>query len=496
MDFLDPKYRKRHQIRLIIGYFLVSVAIILGTTILVYSAYGYGINTKTGDIVQNGLLFVDSIPGGAEVYLNGQDLKTTTAARLLEPAGDYTLSLSKAGYHDWKHSFTLNEHSVGRYTYPILFPDKPVISSLKTYSSMPPLVTQSPDRRWLLVQLPSGRGASFDVYDTTDLSKAPTTLDIPAALLSDDSGQLSVVQWSTDNDHLIVKHDLGNGNEYLVISRSKPSESFNINQLFKLSPSDVAMVNSKADQLYIYDQRARTIRPGNVSDGTEGNPIIKNVLAFEPYASNQIAYITDANQPRGQVQARVWDGVKSYPVYTFNAGSTYLLDVQKYSGTYYFVAGSNTSERVNIYKDPLSDIKNPAIAKAIPVFALRLNNVQKLSFSENFRMVSVEAGQQLAVYDLETSTPYRYQLSMPLAAPLHWLDGFHLIGSSNGNILIMDYDSTNQQQALAATADPNGAYFSRDSKHLIDLRSTSDGVELVNIDMRAGSDLPKQLQNQ
>jgi hypothetical protein len=67
MDFLDPRRFRKQKIRLMVGYILIAVAIGLGTVILVYGAYGYGINTKTGDIVQNGLLFVDSKPGGADI---------------------------------------------------------------------------------------------------------------------------------------------------------------------------------------------------------------------------------------------------------------------------------------------------------------------------------------------------------------------------------------------------------------------------------------------
>src|SRR5260221_190217 len=101
MDFLDPKKRRAYHIRLIVGYILVAIVIGLGTIIIVYGANGYGINTKTGQIVQNGLLFVDSKPGGAEIYLNNADQHTTSSARLVLPAGNYTLTLKKPGYRDW-----------------------------------------------------------------------------------------------------------------------------------------------------------------------------------------------------------------------------------------------------------------------------------------------------------------------------------------------------------------------------------------------------------
>jgi hypothetical protein len=123
MDFLDPKKRRAYHIRLIVGYVLVAIVIGLATVILVYGANGYGINTKTGQIVQNGLLFADSKPGGARIYLNDVDQNAATAARLVLPAGNYKLTLKKSGYRDWSRHFTLSEQSVARYVYPFLFPE-------------------------------------------------------------------------------------------------------------------------------------------------------------------------------------------------------------------------------------------------------------------------------------------------------------------------------------------------------------------------------------
>jgi hypothetical protein len=182
MDFLDPRRRRAHKYRLIIGYFLVAIVIALGTVILVYGAYGYGINTKTGQIIENGLLFVDSKPGGADIYLNGKAQPSKTAARLVLSARNYNLEIKKDGYHPWQRSFVLDEHSVARYVYPFLWPLKPATIPLKTYPSQPQLVTETPDRHFLLVQLPDSDGLAFDQYDTGNLAKAPLRSHCPAAL--------------------------------------------------------------------------------------------------------------------------------------------------------------------------------------------------------------------------------------------------------------------------------------------------------------------------
>jgi hypothetical protein len=494
MDFLDPR-RKRYQLlQLFTGYILVAIAIGLGTVILVYAAYGYSVNTKNGEIVENGLLFVDSQPGGAKIYLNGKSINANTASRLVLPANDYSLKLTRDGYRDWQRKFTLNEHSVARYVYPFLFPKQAVASPLKTYASAPGLFTESPDRRWLLLQLTNAdqKTISFEQYDTGDLKKAPTLLNLPAATLSTVAGTLTEVEWSTDNKHLLLQHTYPGGNEFIVFNRDAPETTFNVNKLFSVSPTDVALRNKKIDQLYLYDQTAATLRLGDSGRGTLGTPIIKNVLAFKPYGNDIISYVTSQNVPAAQAQARIWSKGKTYPLFTFKPGSKYILDVAGYQGSTYFIAGSNASGKINIYKDPLSNLQNPSIAKAIPVLALQASGAEKGKFSTNTRFISVEGVQNFAVYDLETQTRYEYSLQSPLAGPLHWMDGHRLIGASGGSVLVMDYDSTNQQ-ALTPSVSPMGGYFDRDYKQMFTLAPVvgSGSVVLDKVDLRAGADLPK-----
>ncbi len=144
MDFLDPKKKRAYHIRLIVGYILVAIVIGLGTVIIVYGANGYGINTKTGQIVQNGLLFVDSKPSGAAIFLNNNDQHVSTSSRLILPSGNYSISLKKAGYLDWSRKFNLSEQSIARLVYPFMFPVKPVTATSKLTPLPPDLLASRP----------------------------------------------------------------------------------------------------------------------------------------------------------------------------------------------------------------------------------------------------------------------------------------------------------------------------------------------------------------
>ncbi len=501
MDFLDPRKRRWERVRLMIGYGLMAVAIGLGTLILVYAAYGYGINTKTGDIVQNGLLFVDSKPSGADIYLNNKSINSTTSARLVLQAGNYDLKLAKSGYRDWQRVVALDEHAIVNYVYPFLFPKKPVTADIKTYASQPALITASPDRHWLLVQTVDTnlKTVTFDEYDTGTLAKAGAaqpivTVSIPAAVIPGygPDSTLKEVEWSTDNNRLLLEHTGASGVEFIVFDRSDPAGSFNVNQTCGANPTQVALRDKKVNQLYVYNQSSESLQLCDTDKPELAPPIINHVLAFKPYGSDTVMYVTASGQPAGKVSAHIWQAGKNYSLSNFAAGSKYLIDTAQFQGHSYFVAGSDASDRVNIYKDPVDKIRDPSIGKAIPLLALHDMGATDAKFSTNTRFISLQSGQNFAVYDLETKDIFNYSVKIPLTGSLHWMDGHRLMGASGGSMFVMDYDSTNQQ-ILAASTLPEAGFFNRDYTQLVVTAPAAGGasVTLQRVDMRAGADLPK-----
>lgn len=481
-----------------IGYVLMAIAIGLGTVILVYGANGYGIDTKTGQITENGLLFADSKPGGANIYLNGVDQKRTTSARMILTAGEYELSLSKPGYREWRRSFTLDEHSIKRYVYPYLFPEtlKPIV--LKSYTVAPKLVSVTPDRRFLVVHNSNNTsGLSFDMYDTGDIERPAGTVNLPASLLSrydSTASKLVEVEWSTDNTHLLLQHIYTGGSEFIILDRTNPTDSVNINKRLNHNPTQVALRDKRASELYVYDETARTLRVANVNQKRLEAVLIRDVHAFKPYGRDLISYVTSAGADPGTVNSRIWDNDKSYPLNTVTAGSRYLLDIARFQDHWYYVALSDTDKRVSIYKDPLEQVKDLRVKSPNPMISFDITGVGKAAFSANTRFLNLQSSQKFGVYDFEAKEKYEYDISLPLSEPMAWMDGHRLIGASGGNTVVVDYDSTNQQ-TLTPTSLARGGYFSRDYNQFYSLApgAGTAGLNLIRVDMRAGEDLPERL---
>jgi hypothetical protein len=127
----------------------------------------------------------------------------------------------------------------------------------------------------------------------------------------------------------------------------------------------------------------------------------------------------------------------------------------------------------------------------LPTLALHDPGATRLKFSDNARFIGLENGQNFAVYDLETQTAYQYTLANALSSYMVWMDGHRLMGQSDGNVLVMDYDGTNKQ-VISPTLLPQAGYFDRDYNNLLCVAQAGDGsIVLQDVDMRAGTDLPK-----
>ena len=166
MDYLDPNKKKAHRTRLFIGYALMAVAIAFATVILVYMGSGYYVDRQTGDLIQNGQIYVNSDPGGAQIYLNDKQQKAKTDNKLVVPSGSYKVGMKKDGYRDWEQTLQLEGGKVQRLDYARLIPTtlKSVIT--QTFASNPTHISQSPDRKYLSLVFAEKPNAVY-FYDLT-----------------------------------------------------------------------------------------------------------------------------------------------------------------------------------------------------------------------------------------------------------------------------------------------------------------------------------------
>lgn len=476
MDFLDPRKHRAHMIRLIIGYVLIGVAVLIATVILLYQAYGFGLD-KNGEVVQNGLVFVSSQPNGAEIYINNKLYKNTTNSRLQLPEGDYSIDVKRTGYRPWHRNISVTGNSVSRYDYPLLIPTSLAPAPLKSYAGLPAFASQSPDRRWLLVSQP-GSVLNFDAYDLADPTKIGDNLKTVALPASVVTGSVAgehawkLLEWSTNNRHVVLEHTYSGGREYVLVDREEPARSVNLTKTLGLEAGQIlSLRDKKFDKYYVFDPAAKTVSSLTLNEPAPV-PVLEGVLAFKSYGADILLYATEAGvSAPGKVMTMLRDDDVTYKIQEIGAAGPFLLDLARYDGDWLVAVGASGDNKAYVFKNPQSFRKTGKVARLIPAQVLHVAAPNYLAFSSNTRFVMIENGNSFAVYDAETDEGYAYTAALPLdAGQTHatWMDGHRITYASGGKTVLFDYDHTNAQ-TLAAAAPGFLPFFDRDYEYVYNL---------------------------
>jgi hypothetical protein len=479
MDYLDPKKQFRHRIILSVGYVLVAIAIVLAARLLFLVSKGFGID-KNGAIIQSDLMFFSSQPNPAQIYINNKLESSTTNTRLELPAGIYSIRLHRNGYQDWRRTVELQGGDVEHFDYPLLFPTQLTSKKLApAYTAAPGLVTQSPDRRWLLVEA-SNSMTNFDVYDLKNPTKAPVDIALPANVLTKTtaSENWQLEEWADDNQHLVLQHNYDGKTEFILVDRTNPAQSLNLNTTLSATPSKLTLNNKKYDHYYLYDAASGVLQTASLQTPS-ASPVLQHVLAYQSYGTDTLLYATDSGAPAGTVFIKLAIGDQTYPVRTFPVGTTYLLNLTKYSGSLYVAVGASSENKVYIYADPVGQLAALPDHALVPAQVLHVTAPNYLSFSTNAQFIVVENGTQFGVYDIENIKGYNYTAAAPLDAPqahAAWMDGDRLTYVSGGKLVVFDYDDTNQHILMSANSDYLPA-FAPDYKDVYTLPPSSAGSQ-------------------
>lgn len=478
MDYLDSKKDRRQRALLLTGYVLVALAIVMTTLVLLQLAYGYTLDKK-GAVIQKGLTFFSSHPSPANIYVNGQLQSVRTNTRLYIPAGIYDVKLSRTGYFDWQRKIELDGGSVQHYDYPFLIPKTLTTKAVQSYSETPRLATQSPDHRWLLIQS-SANLREFSLVDLKNPGKidentVPLTLpdNIITKAVNTENWQFG--EWADDNVHVLLQHTFDGKTENILLDRSDIAQSLNVNTNLAVNPSKLTLQDKKFDQYYLYgaDGALQTASVNNPSPTVR----LQHVINYKTYGSNIVLFVTDNGAQPGKVLVKLAVGNKTYTLRSLAAGSSYVLDLAKYSGAFYVAAGSAADNRVYIYKDPAGQLDAQPTLSPQTINVLRVDQVNYLSFSANAQFIVAENGQKFALYDIENNLSYSYESSLPLDAPqphASWMDGDRLTYVNAGKLAIVDYDRLNPHSLVNASSGYLPA-FAPDYKYVYVLAPNANG---------------------
>lgn len=480
MEFLDSDSKRKRTLKLFLGYFLIAICIGLATLLLVYLAQGYNYDLDKG-VVRNGLVFIESKPVPANIFIDNE-AKDKTGARLELSEGQHSILLKQAKYRDWSKTFSLEGGSVQYFIYPKLIPIDIPVGVNRVFSSAPVWASQSPDRRWLVLQ----EKAITPLLTLIDLSKPdtePTLLTLSNDQLSvvgSDHGTISPVEWSDDNRHLLLSQKFADGSlSYIIFDRENSDLSLNLSKTLNLNPTvKLSLIDKKYDKYYVFDVD-KTLKKADLKNGLTALPIIVGVETFKSFSDDRILFVTYENASQNLADVYILnDESERFRLKSLvrDPSNRYLLDLAEFKNDWYYVTASVSDKKFQLYRNPMKRAKAGNTEAISPQMSLALNNPQYISFSSNARFIAAQNGDNFVVFDGEQNRVYRFTLgqNIPPGLQAKWADGHRLSVVANKKILLFEFDGENRQELIAGLEE-FGAYFDRDYDYVYSLILQADG---------------------
>lgn len=484
MDYLDPQKKKAHKRRITIGYILFAIVIMFATTVLVFFANGYDIDPDTGEVIQNGLIFVDSKPTNADVYLNGVKQGNQTDARLVVPAGDYDIGVFKPGYRNWTRQLKLEGGSLRRITYPRLIPDTLDTTTALTLRSDPVYSSQSIDNRFFVLSH-ADDPLDLTLIDIDQAVPVPQSLAIPASITTlDNTGAVEIIEWAANNRHFLATYTVGNSVEFILVDSEEPELAVNLTELFGRPNATIQLNDRRIDRFFVYDTGSQSVYTAT-DTSISLVPILTDVIEHTNFGSDWTLYVTPTKSKTDtDVQVRFMRGDKDILIQTMPEEDKYMLELAKLGNAPIMAIGSISQERTIVYNDPENFLNsNPEAIKPVATAVLRTVKLRDISISSDSSVILAVGSDSFAAYEFEADRSYRTthgETKVDGTQDIHWADGQHYIFASNQTQVVSDFDGSNRYE-LVTSSPVFGSYFSADvqTMYTITNRQTNEAGTVI-----------------
>ena len=434
---MDIEKRARRQSRrIIISEILMVLTVIATVSILAFIVSGYWVGSDF-KIERQGLLQIYSIPTGADVEVDGNPSswlqRTNTSTSLA--AGEHTIKLSKDGYDTWSRTVKITEGLLYRLHYPRLFLNNRTEEVVFEYSAN--FATVSPDRNALLL---ANNTTSWQLLNLDTENIKPVDLDLskilPFSSLADGastglfSGVIESADWSTDNDHLLLKIRQDATVNWLIINVKNPSNSINLTKEFNADFNEIKILDQSANNLLATINN--NLHRIDASSKQISAILVPNVYYFDYYnqdivfsAKNQAAdadiqyYIGLIKLGSDEIKTLKTTSTKDRPIIT------------KFYDDEYIGVVDDTSIKLYIKKD--------FTEKSDFILPFRPDNIKIGSAGEAIMMYS---GGHIATLDMEAMEIFDWSTD---TNEFGWLDSSMIYAVKDGSLNVYDFNGLNHR---------------------------------------------------
>lgn len=521
MDYEEKK--KKQFIRVLIAEFGMVISVLVIVVVATLAAMGFFISSE-GGIEQSGLMQIHSLPTGATVQLDGNTLFARTNLSKTMSAGEHYLKLSRENYDTWEKTVKMYSGVLIRLHYPRLFLQNRVAEVVRTLSENTDekaanLEFYQPSQSRNYVLYAEKEASSWKLLDVKGDEAKMTLLDLSGILpgmVEEETevkaarknnadndvqsvtpvyhflGEIKGVTWSNDENRVLVEVAYEGKREWVLVNLKDVASSLNLTKTFGMSFEHIEMIDNSANQLFVLENHQ--LRRINVSERTMSRVLLSNVEKFASSGTNVMYLTTEtaANDGTGKYrEIGVYrnDEKDGTTLVKVSAGAKVQIALARYFDEDYMCYIVDRKPTILYGALPSYDEKGADLSN-LKVLAeeVELSEVPETVVvgSGNDYLVA-RAGTKYMVIGLDMGDLYEYEA--PIKA-LNWLDGSMMYAVKDGEILVWDFDGTNQRNLaqsvqrdeLKTMARP--VMIASNNRWLYYLSSNEKGIQLVREKIR------------
>lgn len=469
--------KRRQPIVRTVVYSFMTLTVVIIVSLLMLVVLGYSFDEKAGRLEQGGLLQFASVPQGATVTLDEIRLGPRTNSKATVSAGNHSVIFDREGYRSWKKSIAIKPAQIGWLNYARLIPQNITTESVREFPSLSGalaspqynymILHESPDKPQFLIANIQG---DIVRYDDIVVPSSVYTAPAPGKMQT-----FTIDSWSYDEQLVILRHNYDdNKEEWILLNRSAPARSLNVNKLFAIEPGKVQFAG-KSSQL-LFAQVADTVRRLNIDNPSAQRTLATRVESFSSYDDKTVVFSglpDEKNQRTVGYATPDSDSPQTIAMYP-NDGQLLQAAVETYFSRYYVSILHGQQLSISAGSSlPTSDNTVPPLK----LFAKLTvpESASRLTMTDNGRFVMVQLPDGYSTYDLELQkydkTTWATQPTAPRA--ISWLDRYMIWSDNGGKLRFYEFDGANQQNIMDV-AEGYSVSLSPNEKYVYAIGKTAD----------------------
>jgi len=472
--------KRRQLVSRVAIYSLMTVAVLLLVTFLVFVMLGYRFNRDTSTIEQGGLVQFASRPIDANVTIGKAKLTDPTPSKITVNPGNYDVSMTRNGYQPWKKNVDVKSGEVLWLNYAQLVPNRIDTKQLTRFDSLAGALSAPNGDRFALVQDASKPVITF--ADITGDTPKLTSVTLPAgALPTDKAAAFTLSKWANDSDRLLVDMTYGTTTERLLVDRRDAEKTVNLSRKYVSNIAEAMFDPRSSDRLIIRDTKGE-LRTVNTADDSLSSVLASSVSYMALYENDAILIVRTEPEGGQSVGYISLGSDKVRVIKRIASTEKTLVALADYFSEPHIVI--SVGSQLDIYQlRQLPSSQSDGSISMTRLFTSALPApADHLSIRTSGRFVLAQYAGGLQTYDVELAKQSITSFKAPVASELRWLDKYHFYLTDGKQLEVLEFDGANPHRITDLTTGFD-AVQSDDGKYIYTINALEKGYAIQRSQM-------------